>query len=123
MSPTLLTSAGVSLVTFAKGLTNQCEENSHMLIVNDDQRRRAGIKSLSKRCSYCHKPLLDYPLIISDDAVFGVYHAACAASLAIEIQVDLYTFFRPPAPYRKLFTLSEVVASDGEGESCAIKRS
>lgn len=94
-----------------------------MLIVNDDQRRRAGIKSLSKRCSYCQKPLLDYPLIVSDDAVFGVYHAACAASLAIEIQVDLYTFFRPPAPYIKLFTLTEIAAKGGEGENCAVNGS
>ena len=28
-----------------------------MLIVNDEQRLRAGIRSLSKRCSYCCKAL------------------------------------------------------------------
>ena len=32
-------------------------EEDHMLIVNDEHRLRAGIKSLSKRCSYCSKPL------------------------------------------------------------------
>jgi hypothetical protein len=60
-----------------------------MLIVNDEQRLRAGIKSLSKRCSYCSQAL-----------------AACAVELATEILVDLYTFFRPPAPYRQLFVLT-----------------
>jgi hypothetical protein len=69
-----------------------------MLIVNDEQRLRAGIPSLSKRCPYCCKALAAYPLILSDDAGFAVYHAACAAALATEILVDLYTFFRPPAP-------------------------
>jgi hypothetical protein len=39
-----------------------------------------------------------------DDAGFFVYHAACAA-LATGILVDLYTFFRPPAPYQHLFVL------------------
>jgi hypothetical protein len=76
-----------------------------MLIFNDEQRLRAGISSLSKRCPYCRKALRAYPLILSDDAGFAVYHAACAAALAIEIQVDLYTFFNPPAPYRQLFVL------------------
>ncbi len=76
-----------------------------MLIVNDEHRQRAGIPSLSKRCPYCRKALRAYPLILSDDAGFAVYHAACAAALAIEIQVDLYTFFRPPAPYQQLFVL------------------
>jgi hypothetical protein len=77
-----------------------------MLIFNDEQRLRAGIPSLSKRCPYCRKALRAYPLILSDDAGFAVYHAACAAALAIEIQVDLYTFFNPPAPYHQLFVLS-----------------
>jgi hypothetical protein len=76
-----------------------------MLIFTDEQRERAGIKSLSKRCSHCRKPLLAYPLIVSDDAIFGVYHAECAAELATDILVDLYTFFRPAAPYARLFTL------------------
>lgn len=77
-----------------------------MLIVNDEQRQRAGIASLSKRCSYCAKALAAYPLIVSDDARLAVYHAACAAELATEILVDLYTFFRPPAPYHPLYVLT-----------------
>jgi hypothetical protein len=77
-----------------------------MLIVNDEQRLRAGIGSLSKRCSYCSKALAAYPLILSDEARLTVYHAACAAALATEILVDLYTFFRPPAPYERLFMLT-----------------
>ena len=76
-----------------------------MLIFNDEQRLRAGVKSLSKRCSYCSKPLKEYPLIMNDDAGLAVFHAACAAALATEIIVDLYTFFRPPAPYHQLFVL------------------
>jgi hypothetical protein len=85
-----------------------------MLIFNDEQRLRAGIRSLSKRCPYCGLALAAYPLILSDDAGLYVYHAACAAALATEILVDLYTFFRPPAPYHQLFVLtaSEAVASD-----------
>jgi hypothetical protein len=81
------------------------ERKTIMLIVNDEQRLRAGIASLSKRCSYCSKALAAYPLIVSDDARLAVYHAACAAELATEILVDLYTFFRPPAPYQHLFVL------------------
>ncbi len=81
-----------------------------MLIVNDEQRLRAGIKSLSKRCPYCSKAEASYPLILSDDAGIFVYHAACAAALATEILVDLYTFFRPPALYDRLFMFC---ASDG----------
>ena len=77
-----------------------------MLIVNDEQRLRAGIGSLSKRCQYCSKALAAYPLILSDDAGLAVYHAACAAALATEILVDLYTFFSPPAPYHQLFVLT-----------------
>jgi len=77
-----------------------------MLIVNDEQRLRAGIGSMSKRCQYCSKALVAYPLILSDDARLAVYHAACAAELATEILVDLYTFFRPPAPYHRLFVLT-----------------
>jgi hypothetical protein len=76
-----------------------------MLIVNDEQRLRAGIASLSKRCSYCTKALAAYPLIMSDEARLQVYHAACAAALATEILVDLYTFFHPPAPSPPLYVL------------------
>src|SRR6266436_3148445 len=74
-----------------------------MLILNDEHRQRAGIGSLSKRCQYCSKALAAYPLILSDDARLAVYHAACAAALATEILVDLYTFFSPLAPYQQLF--------------------
>ena len=77
-----------------------------MLIVNDEQRLRTGMGSLSKRCQYCSKALAAYPLILSDDGGLAVYHAACAAELATEILVDLYTFFRPPAPYQQLFVLT-----------------
>jgi hypothetical protein len=76
-----------------------------MLIFNDEQRRSAGIKSLSKRCPYCCKALAAYPLILSDDAGLSVSHAACAAARATEILVDLSTFFRPPAPYHPLLVL------------------
>jgi hypothetical protein len=76
-----------------------------MLIVNDEQRLRAGITSLTKRCSYCSKALAAYPLIVSDEARVAVYHAACAAELGSEVLVDLYSFFRPPAPYQHLFVL------------------
>ncbi len=96
-----------------------------MLIVNDEHRIAAGIKSLSKRCSYCSKSLKEYPLIRNDDAGFAVFHAACAAALAIDIQVDLYTFFRPPAPYHHLFALTtqKVERNDEQGGACAINGS
>jgi len=73
-----------------------------MLIFTDEQRLRAGIKSLSKRCSYCCKPLSEYPLIMNDDAGLAVFHAACAAALVADIVVDLYSFFRPQEPYRPI---------------------
>ena len=93
-----------------------------MLIFNDEQRLRAGIRSLSKRCPYCSKALAAYPLILSDDASLYVYHAACAAALATEILVDLYTFFRPPAPYHRLFVLTaqEAEQNDEQGGAHAI---
>ncbi len=86
-----------------------------MLIVNDEHRIAAGIKSLSKRCSYCSKPLKEYPLIMNDDAGFAVFHAACAAALATDIIVDLYSFFRPPAPYHHLFVL-DLTGEHAKGE-------
>ncbi len=87
-----------------------------MLIVNDEHRIAAGIKSLSKRCSYCCKPLKEYPLIMNDDAGFAVFHAACAAALAADSIVDLYTFFHPPAPYHRLFVLDPIGEhAPGEG--------
>lgn len=96
-----------------------------MLIVNDEHRLRAGIKSLSKRCSYCSKPLKAYPLIMNDDAGFHVFHVACAAALAIDIQVDLCTFFHPPAPYHQFFVLTtqDAERNDEQGGSCASNRS
>ena len=96
-----------------------------MLIVTDEHRIAAGIKSLSKRCSYCSKPLSEYPLIMNDDAGVAVFHAACAAALAIDIQVDLYTFFRPPAPYHQLFVLTtqEAERNDEQEGTCAINGS
>jgi len=87
-----------------------------MLIVSDEQRLRAGIKSLSKRCSYCSQPLSEYPLIMNDDAGLAVFHAACAAALATEIIVDLYTFFQPPAPYQHLFVLDPFQAPSSSEE-------
>ncbi len=77
-----------------------------MLIINDEQRLRAGIGSLSKRCPCCCKAEASYPLILSDEAGLAVYHAVCAAQLATEILADLDTFFRPPAPYHQLFVLT-----------------
>jgi len=96
-----------------------------MLIFTDEQRRRAGIKSLSKQCPYCRKALAAYPLILSDDAGFFVYHAACAAALVTEILVDLYTFFQPPAPYQQLFVLDprHEVAACQRMETDAVNRS
>jgi hypothetical protein len=87
-----------------------------MLIFTDEQRRRSGIKSLSKRCPYCSKALTAYPLILSDDAGLFVYHAACAAALATEFLVDLYTFFRPPAPYHHLFVLDPTISANAHQE-------
>ncbi len=77
-----------------------------MLIVNDEHRIAAGVKSFSKHCSFCRKPLSAYPLIMNDDAGFHVFHAACAAALATDIIVDLSTFFHPPAPYHQFFVLT-----------------
>ncbi len=77
-----------------------------MLIVNDDHLCRAGVKSLDEPCPYCSKALAEYPLIMSDESEQTVYHAACALQIATEILVDCFTFFSPPAPYTRLFTLT-----------------
>jgi hypothetical protein len=82
------------------------EENTPMLIVNDEQRRLAGMGSLERQCHYCSQALAEYPLILSDDAAQTVYHAACAVELATEILFDLFTFLSPPAPYERLFVLT-----------------
>ncbi len=77
-----------------------------MLLVNDDHLRLAGIVDLEERCTYCSKTLAAYPLIMSDDAKQTVYHVTCALELATDIIVDVDTFFSPPAPYARLFTLT-----------------
>ena len=77
-----------------------------MLIVNDTHRLLAGGVSLNEPCPYCCKPLRAYPLILADDAVQTVYHAACALELATDILVDLSTFFSPPPPYERFFVLT-----------------
>lgn len=91
-----------------------------MLIVNDDQLCLARIVSLEERCTYCSKTLAAYPLIMSDDAKQTVYHVTCALELATDLMVDVYTFFRPPAPYIRLFTLT---ADHPEGEGYAVNGS
>ena len=48
---------------------------------------------------------------MSDDEDQTVYHVACALELATDLLVDLYTFFRPPAPYAPLFTLAAPVST------------
>ena len=77
-----------------------------MLIINDDHLRRADVCSLDELCPSCHKPLREYPLLLSDEAEPSVYHVACALQLATEILVDLFTFFYPPAPFERLFVLT-----------------
>jgi hypothetical protein len=60
---------------------------------------------------------------MNDDAGFAVFHAACAAALATDIIVDLYTFFRPPAPYHHLFVL-DLTGDGAHGEGAdAVNRS
>lgn len=91
-----------------------------MLIVNDDHLRLAGIASLEEPCPYCSKTLAAYPLIMSGDATQTVYHITCALEIATDIIVDVDTFFRPPAPYVRLFTL---IADHQKGGAHAINRS
>jgi glutathione S-transferase len=71
-----------------------------MLIVNDEQRLRAGIASLGKRCQYCSKALAAYPLILSDDAKLAVYHAACAVQLADSDHGGSLHLLQPACPIR-----------------------
>ena len=89
-----------------------------MLIVNDDHRMRAGVCSLDELCPYCGSAFAFYPLIMSDDTSQTVYHVACALELVTDLLVDLYTFFSPPPPYTRLFTLT---ASESGGSN-AINR-
>ena len=51
---------------------------------------------------------------MNDDAGFHVFHAACAAALAIDIQVDLCTFFNPPAPFHQFFELTQEAGQNDE---------
>ena len=95
-----------------------------MLIVNDDHRLRAGVRSLDELCPYCGSAFTFYPLIMSDDSTQTVYHVACALELATDLLVDLYTFFRPPAPYTRLFTLTvSAPTHHSEGGSHAVNES
>ena len=89
-----------------------------MLAVNDEQRLRAGVCSLNELCTYCSKAFAEYRLIMSDDAEQTVYHAACALQLATEILVDLFTFFRPPAPIRHVRHLRGTQASARRDARC-----
>jgi hypothetical protein len=59
---------------------------------------------------------------MNDDAGFHVFHAACAAALALDIQVDLYTFFNPPAPFHQFFVLTalEAACNNKQGGTDAI---
>ena len=57
---------------------------------------------------------------MNDDAGLAVFHAACAAALATDLIVDLYTFFRPPAPYHQLFVLTASQAAP-RGGTYAVK--
>ena len=91
-----------------------------MLIVNDHQRLLAGVVSLEEQCKYCSKPLIAYPLILSDDAEQTIYHAACAVELATDILVDLFTFLSPPAPYERLFVLT--VPDAAPSQQTAVER-
>jgi hypothetical protein len=93
-----------------------------MLIINSDHLSRAGVGSLDECCSYCGASFGSYPLIMSDDPAQTVYHIACALELATDLLVDLFTFFRPPAPYVRLFTLTEIKAKGDEGEPHAVQR-
>ena len=81
-----------------------------MLIINENHRLRAGMASLDERCPYCGIALREYPLIMSDEVEPSVYHTACALQLATDILVDVFTFFCPPAPYDRLFVLTEKFA-------------
>jgi hypothetical protein len=96
-----------------------------VLIVNSDHLSRAGVASLDQPCPYCGSAFADFPLIMSDDPGQTVYHIACALELATDLLVDLFTFFHPPAPYTRLFTLTEEASAPDQqtGGSDAISRS
>ena len=57
---------------------------------------------------------------MSDDTAQTVYHVVCALELTTDLLVDLYTFFRPPASYAHLFTLTSsgpILQTEGEGDA------
>ena len=92
-----------------------------MLIINDGHLMLAGVCNLDELCPYCGLALANYPLVMSDDVGQTVYHVPCALQLAADLLTDLYTFFCPPAPYTRLFTLTEHPAvPNQEGGSHAI---
>ncbi len=93
-----------------------------MLIINDEHCMLAGVCSLDELCPYCGLAFASYPLIMSDNPAQTVYHIACALEITTEILVDLFTFFHPPAPYARLFTLT-APAPNPEGGSDAVNRS
>ncbi len=86
-----------------------------MLIVNDTHLTLAGVCSLDELCPYCGLAFASYPLVMSDDPAQTVYHVACALELATDILVDLFTFFRPPAPSTSLFTLATPIPGSQGG--------
>ena len=88
-----------------------------MLIVNNDHLLRAGVCSLDEPCSYCSKTLAAYPLIMSDDAKQTVYHISCALELAVDILVDIDTFFRPPPSHQSLYVLTAPKAVPSASET------
>src|SRR5260370_2132995 len=76
-----------------------CRRKNIMLIVNDEQRLRAGIGSLSKRGQYCSKALAAYPLILSDDSRSAFSHPELAAHLPTDIFLNLSSLLSPPSPH------------------------
>jgi hypothetical protein len=62
---------------------------------------------------------------MSDDPGQTVYHVACALELATDLLVDLFTFFRPPAPSIRLFILTPEAAAQDQptGGSYAVQGS
>jgi hypothetical protein len=92
-----------------------------MLIVNDEHRLRAGMRESLKTLLILLETAERVPArSMNDDAGFHVFHAACAAALALDIQVDLSTFFNPPTPYHRFFVLTgEATYNDEQGGACA----
>jgi hypothetical protein len=96
-----------------------CHPCGHCLHLFLTSAIRGGIGSLSKRCQYCSKAEASYPLILSDDARLAVYHAACAAALATEILVDLYTFWHLACPLPPALCSHRTRSSSSSGDHAA----